>query len=40
VTVWIWNEREDELLDGVWDGHIILNGVKPMKDEVGYGYLN
>ena len=31
---------EDGLLDGVRDGHVILDGVKPTEDEVKYGYLD
>jgi len=31
---------EDGLLDGVWDGHIIFDSVKPTEDDVEYGYLD
>ena len=31
---------EDGLLDGVRDGHVILDSVKAAEDEVEYGYLD
>ena len=31
---------EDGLLNGIRDGHIILDSIKPTEDEVKYGYLD